>query len=124
MKLRTYKEIQTRIPATGIRRIFESVVEEEGDPEWSSRVNLVVTTDARIRMLNRRFRSQDRATDVLSTRRQAHQYQVTVSQDYLRLFCHGLLHLFGYDHKRKAQARRMEERQDYFLGLLSRERPR
>jgi len=138
MKLRTYKDVQARIPATGIRRLFELITEEEADPEAPSVINLIITDDRRIRRLNREFRSKDKATDVLSfnhdpidepggvfgeiyisdpqVRRQASDYGVTPAREYLRLFCHGLLHLFGYDHHRKADADRMFARQDYYLG--------
>jgi probable rRNA maturation factor len=32
------------------------------------------------------------------------------------LFCHGLLHLLGYDHATTAERRRMQERQAHYLG--------
>jgi len=142
MKLQTYKEVKTRLPASKISSLFDMITRKEGATRWSSRVNLIVTIDRRLRALNREFRSKDRATDVLSfnidppdepdgvfgeiyisdpyTRRQAEEYGVSVSTEYVRLFCHGLLHLFGYDHERQTEARRMEEKQEYFLRRLER----
>jgi len=102
-------------------------------------VTLLVTGDAEIRGLNLRYRKLDRATDVLSF----HQQQLRGAEDpsgdgiflgdivisvetalrrsgsrrlpgeLARLAIHGLLHLFGHDHHRPAQAkvmRRLENR--------------
>ena len=140
MKLRIYKATEARIPSGGIRRLFELISEEEADPDAPARVHLIITDNRRIRRLNRDFRAKDKATDVLSfnvdpldepggvfgeiyvsdqaVRRQAKEYGVTVSQEYLRLFCHGLLHLFGHDHHHKTDASRMFARQDYYLERL------
>lgn len=140
MILRTYKDTVARIPASEIRKLFELIAEEEADPDAPARVHLVITDDRGIRRLNHDFRSKDKATDVLSfnldpldqpgsvfgeiyisdptVRRQAAEYGVTVGREYLRLFCHGMLHLFGYDHHRKADASRMFARQEYFLERL------
>jgi probable rRNA maturation factor len=94
---------------------------------------LVFTDDDEIRALNRDFRKQDRATDVLSfylqelagasdpagagvelgdivisvetARRRARGKRLGAELE--RLAVHGLCHLFGHDHKRPAQAKLM-----------------
>ena len=140
MRLSVYKETPTRVPISGIRTLFDTVVEDEGDPDWPGRVNLVLTGDKRLQELNRQFRAKDRPTDVLSfnidppdedgvfgeiyisvpyASRQAADYGGTLREEYLRLFCHGLLHLFGYDHMKKADAARMEKRQETLLNSLT-----
>jgi probable rRNA maturation factor len=98
-----------------------------------SHVTLLLTADAEIRALNRRYRKLDRATDVLSF----HQQELTGETDpagdgvFLgdiaisvetarrraagrrlpgelgRIALHGLCHLFGHDHLRPAQAKTM-----------------
>ena len=88
------------------------------------------TDDEEIRVLNRDFRHHDRATDVLSfhlqelagegdpagdgialgdivisvetARRRAHGRRLVAELE--RLAVHGLCHLFGHDHKKKAEA--------------------
>jgi probable rRNA maturation factor len=102
----------------------------------------VFTTDRRIRALNKKFRNLDRPTDVLSfgfddpedpedtfgeiyvsvptAKRQARQYGITLTDELLRLACHGVLHLFGYDHVKTAEAKEMEAREDHFLKRLGR----
>jgi probable rRNA maturation factor len=94
---------------------------------------LVLTDDEEIRVLNRTYRKHDRATDVLSfhlqelagegdpagdgvalgdivisvetARRRAPGGRLGAEMD--RLAIHGLCHLFGHDHKRPGEAKRM-----------------
>jgi probable rRNA maturation factor len=94
---------------------------------------LVFTDDDEIRALNRDFRKHDRATDVLSfhlqelagesdpagagvelgdivisvetARRRARGKRLVSELE--RLAVHGLCHLFGHDHKKKAEAETM-----------------
>jgi len=102
---------------------------------------VTLTTDTRIRTLNRRFRQEDSATDVLSfpggapppgwpgplvlgdvvisldtARRQAKQEGRTLSGELHRYLIHGLLHLLGHDHHRPTEARRMAALEDRLLG--------
>jgi probable rRNA maturation factor len=140
LKLRIHKETSVRIPVTRIHRLFEIVVEEEAEPDSSGQVNLIFTDDDRLRELNRQFRSKDKTTDVLSfnidepvspqavlgelyisvpfARRQAEGYGGTLGEELLRLICHGLLHLFGYDHQMAADTKEMEKRHEYLLNSL------
>ena len=82
------------------------------------RLTVAVTTDARVRALNRRFRGVTRPTDVLSfpadeagelgdiiiargvAARQAHNLGHSLATELKVLALHGLLHLLGYDHER------------------------
>lgn len=126
-----------RIPRAKILKIFELIADDEAEPDSKASINLVFTTDRRLRALNRDFRNKDRATDVLSftlgdsrdadatygeiyisvetADRQAADYGGTRSEEYLRLVCHGLLHLFGYDHVKPREAVVMKEREEHFL---------
>jgi probable rRNA maturation factor len=98
-----------------------------------SSATLVFTDDQEIRVLNRDFRKHDRATDVLSfhlqelggqadpagdgiplgdivisvetARRRAHGRRLVAELE--RLAVHGLCHLFGHDHQKKAEATAM-----------------
>lgn len=95
-----------------------------------SSATLVFTDDDEIRALNRDYRKHDRATDVLSfhlqelagetdpagdgialgdivisvetARRRAHGRRLGAELE--RLAIHGLCHLFGHDHQKKAEA--------------------
>jgi len=98
-----------------------------------SSATLVFTDDEEIRVLNRDFRSHDRATDVLSFHLQElageadpsgdgiHLGDIVISvetarrrsgprrfaSELHRLAIHGLCHLFGHDHKKPAEAKVM-----------------
>jgi probable rRNA maturation factor len=137
MQLRTYKETPTRIPAKALKDLFDAIVAKEAKKSWKAEINLVFTDDRRIRKLNAEYRHKDKATDVLSftvespsvhrgvfgeiyiscetAARQAKEYGGTLSEEYLRLTCHGLLHLFGYDHKKKDEAVAMQNRERRYL---------
>jgi probable rRNA maturation factor len=102
---------------------------------------VTLTTDRRIRTLNRRWLRKDKATDVLSfpggarppgwpgpnvlgdivisldtARRQAKGEGRTLGGELDRYLAHGLLHLLGHDHRRPADARRMAALEERLLG--------
>jgi len=104
-------------------------------------VAVTLTTDRRIRALNRRWRQKDHATDVLSfpggppppgwpgplvlgdvvisldtARRQAKQDKRPLAGELDRYLAHGFLHLLGHDHHRAGPARRMAALEDRLLG--------
>ena len=97
----------------------------------------LVTTDPQLRGLNRDFRKQDCATDVLSfpsaqslgflgdiaisfehAKRQAAEYGHPVNQEIEILMLHGVLHLLGFDHEKDhGQMARAENKWRAALGL-------
>ena len=140
MKLAVHKQVAIRLPATKMKKLFEILTDKEADGGSQCSVNLVFTSDQKIRTLNRSYRNIDRATDVLSfnvdeqtvpdgvfgeiyistptARRQAASYGATLGEEILRLFCHGLLHLFGYDHQAPRQEKKMNAREEYYLNKV------
>jgi probable rRNA maturation factor len=92
-------------------------------------LSLVLTTDGRIRGLNRRWRGKDRATDVLSfpiseplgsgsllgdvvisldtAARRSRAERRPLGSELDRYLAHGILHLLGFDHERPRDARVM-----------------
>jgi probable rRNA maturation factor len=106
-------------------------------------VTVAVTTDARVRALNRRFRGVTKPTDVLSfpagepgelgdiviargvASRQARERGHSLATELKVLALHGLLHLLGYDHEqdagRMARAEaRLRRRGGLEAGLIER----
>ena len=99
-------------------------------------VTLRVVGAAEGRRLNRLFRSRDYATNVLSfgygrrplrgdivlchpvIAREARQQGKTLSAHYAHMVVHGMLHLRGLDHARKAAATRMERTELRILRRL------
>lgn len=97
-----------------------------------------------MRQLNKRYRKQDKSTDVLAfpiqegpgprtdllgdvvislptAQRQAKESNHSLDRELAVLLVHGVLHLCGYDHERGgAEARRMQRRERAILCLVSR----
>lgn len=109
-------------PAARVRNVLSRVARLAGRPGNGSRrprtrsVSVLFCGDGRMRTLNRRYRGQDRSTDVLSfpsappllgdiaisvpyAARQARRRSQPVSREIDRLLVHGYLHLLGYDHE-------------------------
>ena len=126
-----------------LRRIAARALKREAVAS-SSELSLLVTTDERIRELNREFRDKDAPTDVLSfpqseggafarpvdapphlgdvvislptAERQAREHDIALDDELAHLVVHGILHLLGYDHERPADAKVMRAREDVILG--------
>ena len=99
-------------------------------------LGIVLTGDAPVRELNRRWRGLDRATDVLSfgydetpgrfvngdlivsmdrVTEQARRFRVTRGRELARLVIHGALHLAGLDHRTPSERTRMRARENVLL---------
>ncbi len=95
----------------------------------ASSVCIALADDAYVRILNREWRKQDKATNVLSfpsggparaetlgdivlaretLEREASEAGAPFAHHLQHLVIHGLLHLLGFDHETDAQAREME----------------
>lgn len=100
-------------------------------------LSILVVGPVRSRSLNRRYRSRNQPTNVLSfpsamrgpglgdlvicpqvLRREARAAGVPERAHWMHLVIHGVLHLIGYDHERPADARRMERREVRLLRAL------
>jgi probable rRNA maturation factor len=87
--------------------------------------------------LNRDFRRQDHATNVLTfdyqrepvvvadlvlcapvVAREAREQRLTLEAHYAHLLVHGALHAQGWDHRRAADAQRMQARETVLLAAL------
>ena len=101
------------------------------------RVTCLITDDRELRLLNRKFRGKDYATDVLSfpslepdageiaisldrAAAQAAEHGHTIADEVRILMLHGVLHLTGLDHESDAgEMARAEKRWRKRLGLPS-----
>lgn len=103
-------------------------------------ISILLTTDAAIRQLNKKYRSKDKPTNVLSfpldertlgdiviayetMSAEAEAMQMSVKDHFTHLLIHGTLHLLGYDHEEKAAAKTMEKLEISILSTLGIENP-
>ena len=104
-------------PAARVRGVLARAARAVKAP--ASEVSVLFCADTRMRALNRRYRGQDRPTDVLAfpagdsgsgflgdivisvpyAEREARRRREPGAREIDRLLVHGLLHLMGYDHE-------------------------
>lgn len=96
-------------------------------------LSILLTDDAEIRELNRRYRGLDRATDVLSfpmggamlgdvvisAETAARRAPTRREGEITFLLVHGALHLCGYDHGNPPERRLMRSREREIMRLLT-----
>ncbi len=130
-------EVPTPGPLRQCARSFAKLLESELAPGRA--FCCLITSDKELRRLNREFRNQDYATDVLSfpsadsgaflgdiaislakAKQQAEEHGHGVAQEVQILMLHGLLHLLGMDHETDGgQMARAERKWRETLGLPS-----
>jgi probable rRNA maturation factor len=132
------------LKARRLRQIAAAVLAAEGVGP-GAKLSLILTSDDTVKELNRKYRGQDKTTDVLAfplgedsadfvsppraaahlgeviisypqASRQAKEAGYTQEKELALLIIHGVLHILGYDHQRTAQAQRMRAREQAILG--------
>lgn len=112
-------------------------------------IELSIVSDKAIQEINHEYRDKDKATDVLSfpsqeniradeyeilndelivgdilicheiCLKQALEHKITYKDEFLHLFVHGLLHLYGYDHEiSESEEKLMEAKEKKLIELL------
>ena len=113
----------------------------DGEKKKAIELSIALVRQARIRELNKRYRGENRVTDVLSfsydgsgdiviclgeVKKNAKRFGTTFKKELATCLIHGILHLSGYDHEKEAKPRtrinsvrgkKMEEKQNYYLKL-------
>ena len=112
-------------------------------PNQPHEVSVLLTSDAAVQELNKRYRDQDKPTNVLSfpgfdpdvkspgpvmlgdvvvafgtANREAGEENKALASHVAHLLVHGTLHLLGYDHEDDAQAAVMENQERHILAQL------
>jgi probable rRNA maturation factor len=128
----------SRVAAELVHRILE------GEGVAHAEVGLAHGTDGVIRVLNKKYRGLDKATDILSFTyedvkdpnghrvlfgdlvisvprllAQAKRYRVTPGRELARLLTHGALHLCGHDHMKLGERKVMRARERVHMDALN-----
>ena len=96
-------------------------------------LEIVFLNDRAIKLLNRRYKGADRATDVLSfdlgscgqilissdmALRNSRVFNTALEKELILYVIHGILHLFGYDDEKPKERLRMFRKQDFVMEML------
>lgn len=139
-RLEGRKDLDLKSIARVIREAAEAVLRQEGR---EGTVSVLVTDDAEIRELNRRYLNADRPTDVMAfsmlegeeiaspekvigdvvisveaAEKQAEEYDTTFLDEIALLTVHGVLHLLGYEDQTDEGCSLMREREREALRNL------
>ena len=104
-------------------------------------ISIALVDDEKIKQLNNNFRGRCEITDVLSfpiddellgdivisveaARRQADEYNHSFKRELCYLVTHGLLHIFGYNHKNPGDKKQMRQKEERILSKVNLERDR
>jgi len=114
-------------------KLFNKIIENE--KKVPGDLNLIVTTDSILLDINIKFLKHRYHTDVITfnynndnvingeiyisidtVRANSVNYNVSLNDEVLRVFIHGVLHLLGYDDKTGLQKSRMKELENFWLS--------
>jgi len=130
-----YDETEYRLRSwRRVRNLIGKVIAEEG--KISGDLNFILTNDNILKDLNLRFLKHNYFTDVISfgwgegnlvegevyisvdtVKRNAENYKVSYSNEMIRVFIHGTLHLLGYNDKTKEEKDQMRRLEDWWLDM-------
>ncbi len=118
-----------RYPKERLARVLREVERVVGRRSYE--ISIAFVSPRQMRLANRRYRGKDRVTDVLSfalteqsgelllsydqAKKQAKEMPHSVRDEITFLIVHGILHLFGHDHERAKDAKKMFALQEKIL---------
>lgn len=116
------------VDAPALRELAQKVLAALGRNK--AHLDILITDDAYIRGIKKRYMGIDSATDVISfdtgdiiisaetAKRNAPQFGTTPLKEVCLYLIHGILHLSGYDDATEGGLRRMEKKQEELLDSL------
>jgi probable rRNA maturation factor len=128
-----------------LKKVAKMVLEGEHLPKGQIpekvELSIALVGQGRMRELNKKYLGKNRATDVLAfgqnqefiepflgevviclreVKKNAKRFGTTFDKELSKFLIHGILHLLGYEHeKSEVQAKKMEEKENYYLNLTS-----
>ena len=117
-----------------VKLINEVIMKEQ---KISGDLNFIITNDNNLRTINVQFLEHDYNTDVITfnytsgnvvngevyvsietVKENAMNYNVSLDNELLRVVIHGVLHLVGYDDKKKEEKVEIRRMEDLWLGIF------
>ncbi len=132
----------TQIDKKNFKKIAQVVLRNEKRDDLELSIALV--TASKIKEFNKKYRGQDRPTDVLAfsldsknkktknkknlgeilispqqVKKNAKRFKMTFKQEMANCLIHGILHLLGYEHENfLKEAELMEKKQNYYFSRI------
>ena len=125
------------------KKIIRFVLKEENR---EGNISIALVEPGEIRELNKNYREKDSVTDVLSfvnkndiieikdkkehfigeivlcpkkIRENAQEFNVDFTKELYWALIHGVLHLLGYEHDNSENAKKMKEKEEYYLSFFN-----
>lgn len=132
-----------RVNESLVKKIAVSILRDR-IPNNCSELGFIFLDDRKIRALNKKYKCEDRATDVLSfdlsatpvhkavpllgeifisidkARKNSKIFDTSLEEEFVLYVIHGILHLSGYDDESPKERVRMERKQEEILRNLCR----
>lgn len=121
-----------RVKEEFLKKIVKTVFKKEKQKE--KRLSIALVGQKKIRELNKKYRKENRTTDILAfsgnsleelvlcpwkVERNAERFGSTFKKELARVLVHGTLHLLGYDHEKNITgAKEMSKKEKYYLSHL------
>ena len=129
----------SRVDEDFLKKTAKMVLEGEHPPVGrvpeEANLSIALVGQGRMRELNKKYLGKNRATDVLAfgdndglgeiviclreVKKNTKRYETTFEKELSKVLIHGILHLLGYNHeKSEVQAKKLEEKENYYLEKL------
>ncbi len=143
-----YKKIPEPFKKKEIKKLIDAVLKKIDSEELKNgQINIKYTSEAEIKMLNKKFYNKTGVTNVLAfnnnqenpeskerligeiaicisqIEKEAKRYKKAVETRLKHMIVHGVLHLFGFDHQKKGEQKEMEQLENDIINGCLGERP-
>lgn len=142
MNLNVFNKTRRRVKVKFCQKVADAVSRKIGK---KAKASLIFASETEIRKLNKTYRKKNKVTNVLSfsfldkdeerfdsekdylgevfvclkcAEQEAKKYGWSLEKNLARLIIHGLLHLYGFDHKTLTDRKKMENLEDIIVRKL------
>ncbi|KPJ57491.1 hypothetical protein AMJ49_00890 [Parcubacteria bacterium DG_74_2] len=120
-----------------MKKVVERVLKKE---KKEGDLSVVFIKPKSIQNLNKKFLGKNRVTDILvfgqspefkfpeelgevvicpkQVKKNAKRFSTEFEKELTKVLIHGILHLVGYNHKKSKEIKKMEKKENFYLGLI------